>query len=120
MARKTDVSEEMSEVKTVGDEVPSEQPEQAEQGGQNAAAESRVWVYLGASIRGVVTNGRIYFGSKAEIIESFGEKLKDYPQIERLIVADHNVAKAKSDLKEKRGIYIPYDALIRKITGKEE
>ena len=116
MARKTDVSEEMSEVKTVGDEVPSEQPEQAEQGGQNAAAESRVWVYLGPSIRGVVTNGRIYFGSKAEIIE----KLKDYPQIERLIVADHNVAKAKSDLKEKRGIYIPYDALIRKIKGKEE
>lgn len=39
MARKTDVSEEMSEVKTVGDEVPSEQPEQAEQGGQNAAAD---------------------------------------------------------------------------------
>ena len=109
MARKTDVSEEMSEVKTVGDEVPSEQPE-----------ESRVWVYLGPSIRGVVTNGRIYFGSKAEIIESFGEKLKDYPQIERLIVADRNVAKAKSALKEKRGIYIPYDALIRKITGKEE
>ena len=66
MARKTDVSEEMSEVKTIG------------------------------------------------------EKLKDYPQIERLIVADHNVAKAKSDLKEKRGIYIPYDALIRKIKGKEE
>lgn len=119
MARKTDVSEEMSEVKTVGDEVPSEQPEQAEQGGQNAA-ESRVWVYLGPSIRGVVTNGRIYFGSKAEIIESFGDKLKDYPQIERLIVADRNVAKAKSDLKEKRGIYISYDALIRKITGKEE
>ena len=48
------------------------------------------------------------------------KKLKDYPQIERLIVADHNVAKAKSDLKEKRGIYIPYDALIRKIKGKEE
>ena len=120
MARKTDVSEEMSEVKTVGDEVPSEQPEQAEQGGQNAAAESRVWVYLGYSISGVVTNGRIYFGSKAEIIESFGEKLKDYPQIERLIVADHNVAKAKSDLKEKRGIYIPYDELISKTKGKEE
>ena len=119
MARKTDVSEEMSEVKTVGDEVPSEQPEQAEQGGQNAVEESRDWVYLGPSIR-VVTNGRIYFGSKAEIIESFGEKLKDYPQIERLIVADRNVAKAKSALKEKRGIYIPYDALIRKITGKEE
>lgn len=120
MARKTDVSEEMSEVKTVGDKVTSEQPEQAEQGGQNAVEESRVWVYLGPSIRGVVTNGRIYFGSKAEIIESFGEKLKDYPQIERLIVADRNVAKAKSALKEKRGIYIPYDALIRKITGKEE
>ena len=118
MARKTDVSEEMSEVKTVGDKVTSEQPEQAEQDGQNAAAES--WVYLGPSIRGVVTNGRIYFGSKAEIVESFGGKLKDYPQIERLIVADHNVAKARSDLKEKRGIYIPYDALIRKITGKEE
>lgn len=120
MARKTDVSEEMSEVKTVGDKVTSEQPEQVEQDGQNAAEESRVWVYLGPSIRGVVTNGRIYFGSKAEIIESFGEKLKDYPQIERLIVADRNVAKAKSALKEKRGIYIPYDALIRKITGKEE
>ena len=96
MARKTDVSEEMSEVKTVGDEVPTEQPEQAEQGGQNAAAESRVWVYLGPSIRGVVSNGRIYFGSKAEIIESFGEKLKDYPQIERLIVADQTLQRQKA------------------------
>lgn len=120
MARKTDVSEEISEVETADKSAPSEQAEQSEQDVQNAAAESRVWVYLGPSIRGVVTNGRIYFGSKAEIVESFGGKLKDYPQIERLIVADHNVAKARSDLKEKRGIYIPYDALIRKITGKEE
>ena len=87
---------------------------------QSTAAEARVWVYLGPSIRGVVTNGRIFFGTKDEIVQSFGDKIKEYPQIERLIVADRNVAKARNDLKEKRGIYIPYDALIRKITGKEE
>ena len=114
MARKTDVSEEISEVETADKSEPSEQD------AQGTAAEARVWVYLGPSIRGVVTNGRILFGTKDEIVQSFGDKIKEYPQIERLIVADRNVAKAKNDLKEKRGIYIPYDALIRKITGKEE
>lgn len=120
MARKTDVSEEISEVETADKSAPSEQAEQSEQDVQSTAAEARVWVYLGPSIRGVVTNARIFFGTKDEIVQSFGDKIKDYPQIERLIVADRNVAKARNDLKEKRGIYIPYDALIRKITGKEE
>lgn len=120
MARKTDVSEEISEVEATDKAAPSEQAEQPEQDVKSTAAEARVWVYLGPSIRGVVTNGRIFFGTKDEIVQSFGDKIKEYPQIERLIVVDRNVAKAKNDLKEKRGIYIPYDALIRKITGKEE
>ncbi len=114
MARKNEVFE--KNVEAVNEVAPPE-PEQAK---PPAADEPRVWVYLGPSIRGAVTNGRIFAGSKADAVSSLGGAVEQYPQIERLIVADRDIAKAKNDLKEKRGIYIPYAALIKKITGKED
>ncbi len=92
-------------------------PEKAEK--KPAEREARIWVYLGPSIRGVVTNGRIFSGTKSDVVKLLENGIKDYPQIERLIVADREVTKARNDLKSKRGIFIPYEALIKKITGKE-
>ena len=82
--------------------------------------EPQIFVYLGPSIRGVVTNGRIFSGSRAEVIKSLENAIMAYPQIERLIVADREVAKAKDDLKHKRGITIAYEALAKKLSGKED
>ncbi len=96
---------------------PAEFAEQAEK--KPAESKARIWIYLGPSIRGVVTNGRIFSGTKSDVVKLLENGIKDYPQIERLIVADHEVTKARNDLKAKRGIYIPYEVLVKKITGKE-
>lgn len=126
MAKKNDNSEKMFESPAesgTNTAVSTEQTEpnpvvQAEE--EPTISEARIWVYLGPSIRGIVTNGRVFRGSRAEVIKSLENGIKDYPQIERLIVADREVAKSRSDLKTKRGIYIPYKALLKKITGKED
>lgn len=126
MAKKNDNSEEMFEspAKSGANTAVSIEPiepkpvvQAAEKPKEN---EVRIWVYLGPSIRGIVTNGRVFRGSRAEVIKSLENGIKEYPQIERLIVADREVAKSRNDLKTKRGIYIPYEALIKTITGKED
>lgn len=95
----------------------SEPAEQAEK--KPAESDARIWVYLGPSIRGVVINGRIFSGTKADVVKQLENGIKEYPQIERLIVADRELTKARNDLKAKRGIYIPYEELVKKTTGKE-
>lgn len=82
-------------------------------------AESRIWIYLGPSIRGVVVSGRIFRGTRNEVLETLKDGIAENPQIERLIVADNELTKARSDLKAKKGIYVLYEALSKKIMGKE-
>lgn len=84
-------------------------------------AEPRVFVYLGPSIRGIITNGSIHKGTRPEILKKFEGGIEKYPKIERLIVADRNVAEAKERLNEKKGsIYINYIELVRQISEKEK
>ena len=86
-----------------------------------SASESRIWVYLGPSIRGIITNGSIHKGSRSEILKKFEGGIEKYPKIERLIVADRNVAEAKERLNEKKGsIYINYIELVRQISEKDK
>ena len=86
-----------------------------------SVSESRIWVYLGPSIRGIVTNGSIHKGSRSEILKKFEGGIEKYPKIERLIVADRNVAEAKERLNEKKGsIYINYIELVRQISEKDK
>ncbi|MGN0686677.1 MAG: hypothetical protein ACI4KA_01060 [Oscillospiraceae bacterium] len=126
MAKKNGNSEEMFEspaesgTNTAVSTEPSEPKPVVQAAEKPKENEVRIWVYLGPSIRGIVTNGRVFRGYRAEVIKSLENGLKEYPQIERLIVADREVAKSRNDLKTKRGIYIPYEALIKKITGKED
>lgn len=126
MAKKNDNSEEMFEspaesgANTAVSTEPSEPKPVVQATEKPKENEVRIWVYLGPSIRGIVTNGRVFRGSRAEVIKSLENGIKEYPLIERLIVADREVAKSRNDLKTKRGIFISYEALIKKITGKEE
>ena len=118
MAKK-DLTELFEAQESCADTVNTSDP--AEQAVEEKTAESdaRIWVYLGPSIRGVVINGRIFSGTKADVVKQLENGIKEYPQIERLIIADRELTKARNDLKAKRGIYIPYEELIKKITSKE-
>lgn len=85
----------------------------------STATESRIWVYYGPSIRGLVTNGRIFRGTRAEVLKSLAAAIAKYPQIERLIVADCELKKARADMQAKHGIYIQYEALIKLLENRE-
>lgn len=113
MAKKS--TENLSE--TVETEVQTTSVETVET--KTATTESRIWVYYGPSIRGLVTNGRIFRGSKADVLKTLEIAINKYPQIERLIVADCELKKARADMKSKRGIYIQYEALVKLLENKE-
>ncbi len=83
----------------------------------------RVYVYLGPSLRGIVNNGRIFKGTKENILleikanaEAAG-MIKKFAKISRLLVADTEVAHAKEQLaKGGNGISRAYAAIL----GNEE
>lgn len=57
-----------------------------------------VFVYLGPSIRGVIQNGSIYRGTRESVIASLATAIEKHPKIERLIVADSDIATAKQKI----------------------
>lgn len=82
----------------------------------NPVEESRVWVYIGPTIRGVVINGTVLSGTRQAVLSGLPQDYKKYPQIERLIVADKVLASAKKQLAEgKGGITIAYNAVVAAI-----
>lgn len=92
----------------------------ADKAAKVSVPEAHVFMYLGPSIRGVITNGSIIRGTKAEIAKRFENEIKKYPQIERLITADRDVAKTRELLRNgEGGVSVAYNALESKITGKE-
>lgn len=57
-----------------------------------------VYVYIGPSIRGVIQKGSIYRGTRESVLASLDSALKEYPKIERLIVADTEIVSAKNKI----------------------
>lgn len=79
-----------------------------------------VWVYVGPSIRGIVTNGGIYRGTKSEVLSGLPGGWQKYPQIERLIVSDKSLAKAREQIRQgKGGITVAYNAVAAALAAKE-
>lgn len=58
-----------------------------------------VFVYIGPSLRGVISYGTIYTGKRSEVIARLSGVISAYPQIERLIVEDNEVAAARKKIK---------------------
>lgn len=80
-----------------------------------------VWVYVGPSIRGIVTNGGIYHGTKSEVLSGLPDGWQKYPQIERLIVSDKSLAKAREQIRQsKGGITVAYNAVAAALAAKED
>lgn len=69
-----------------------------------ADVNTQVFVYVGPTIRGVITNGGIYTGTAQEISKRFEKSIEKYPQIKRLIIADTNVARAREMLAKGEGV----------------
>lgn len=77
-----------------------------------APEKSGVWVYIGPTVRGVITNGGIFFGTKQSVLDALPRNWRDYPQIERLIVSDTALAHAKQQIYEgKGGVSVAYNAI---------
>ena len=74
--------------------------------------EVRVYVYVGPSIKGVITNGSIYRGTRSAVLAQLEPAVQKYPKIERFIVADKDVSAAKEKLKKgNNGLSAAYRAL---------
>ena len=81
-----------------------------------AEEKAGIFVYVGPSIRGVITNGSIRRGKKSEIFAALGERGENYPQIKRLLVSDSELARVREKLAKGEGaISAVYQALEKQI-----
>ena len=79
----------------------------------------RVYVYVGPSLRGIVNNGRIFKGTRENILSGIKANAeavgmaKKFPKISRMLVADTEVAHAKEQLaKGGNGLSEAYKAIL--------
>lgn len=63
-----------------------------------ATNDTGIFVYVGPSIRGTIQNGSIYRGSRESVIESLRYAVEKFPMIERLVVADTDIAVVKEKI----------------------
>lgn len=85
---------------------------------EQAAEEARVWVYIGPTVRGIVTNGAVLSGTRSAVLAGLPCGYKNYPQIERLIVSPKDLINAKKQLAEKKGgITKAYEAVTAAVYG---
>ncbi len=58
------------------------------------AAEEAVWMYVGPSVRGLIQQYSIYYGTRESVCSRLSAVIEEYPQVRKLIVRDSEVAKA--------------------------
>lgn len=108
------------EVQTVCEKAEEPIPEEISSVTEPIPEKSGVWVYIGPNIRGIVTNGGIYVGTKSEALARLPDGWKKYPKIERLIVSDAAVSRAKEQINEgKGGISVAFKELAATINAAE-
>lgn len=92
-------------------------PEETVTAEADTGNDARIFVYLGPTIRGVIVNGAIFAGARTEVLKRFERGIAKYPQIERLIVADRNVAATREKLARQDGaVYVAYQRLAELIS----
>ena len=63
-----------------------------------------VFVYVGPSLRGIITNGSIYFGTIQEVKDCLRLVIERFPDVERLLVPDTEVAEARAKIENGKGL----------------
>ncbi len=66
---------------------------------KEATVKDGIFVYIGPSIRGVIQQGSIYRGTRESVLLSLSCALEKHPKIERLVIADRELAAAKQKIK---------------------
>lgn len=114
MAKRRDDDEEISVVTT--DETAEVWVEETPVISEKVPEKSGIFVYLGPTIRGFISNGRIYAGTKTAILKDLESLISKYPQIERLVIRDCDIALAREKLSSGEGaISVAFKALEDKL-----
>lgn len=62
-----------------------------------------VYVYIGPSLRGIITNGAIFFGTLEDVKDSLRPVIEKFPDVERMLVSDTEIAEARAKIENGKG-----------------
>lgn len=66
--------------------------------------------YIGPSIRGVIQNGTLYTGTRADVLDTLKDEIARYPRIALFIVSGSTLPQAKQDIKQP-GTYLHHESV---------
>lgn len=87
-----------------------------EPGGQGTPRTEKpgVYVYVGPTVRGVIQEGTIYAGKKAEVLARVGAAIDAFPRVADLIVPAGTVAAVRHQIKNGTNLYsIAYREMLK-------
>lgn len=93
-------------------QVPEVKPERR----QHEVNNSGFYIYIGPTIRGVIQNGAIYRGTRAEAMEKAASAIEKYKLVKTLIVSGDVLPVARLRLKEPgNAFYVNYHKLSKQV-----
>ncbi len=94
-------------------EVPAPKAEQKP--AKTAESPSGVWLYIGPNIKGVIHTGKLFRGSRAQVLKKAETALEKVPEIQRLIVAGETLTQDRARVKTPgNALYETYQVLAKK------
>lgn len=75
-------------------------------------------VYIGPSVRGLITANQIFHGAKDEALQQIADALKVYPQIARFVVSNEDLPWARLEIRRPGTLfYTAYQKFIKELGG---
>ena len=97
-------------------EVSSQAPEVKTERRQHEVNNSGFYIYIGPTIRGVIQNGAIYRGTRAEAMEKAASAIEKYKLVKTLIVSGDALPVARLRLKVPgNAFYVNYHKLSKQV-----
>lgn len=97
-------------------EASSQAPEEKTERRQHEVNNSGFYIYIGPTIRGVIQNGAIYRGTRAEAVEKAASAIEKYKLVKSLIVSGDALPVARLRLKEPgNAFYVNYRKLSKQV-----
>lgn len=97
-------------------EAPPQAPEVKTERRQHEVNNSGFYIYIGPTIRGVIQNGAIYRGTRAEAVEKAASAIEKYKLVKPLIVSGDALPVARLRLKEPgNAFYVNYHKLSKQV-----
>ena len=94
----------------------SQAPEVKTESRQHEVNNSGIYIYIGPTIRGVIQNGDIYRGTRAEAMQKAASAIEKYKLVKTLIVSGDALPVARLRLKEPgNAFYVNYRKLSKQV-----